>query len=496
MLAASSPQEAPVSDTPPVPIQYTSRDYASLRTDLISSIPTWLPEWTNRSESDFGIVLIEMLAYIGDIQGYYIDRVANEAFISTAVQRASVLSLAQMIDYRPTGMAAANVTLSFTASDQMGAPVFVPAGTQVSTVADTTQDPVIFETDEDLYVPIGGTATVTASEGETVSEDASSPVGVSDGSSDQVFSLYRTDIIEDSLRLFVDEDGLGTGSAVEWRPVSHLIDASAEDRAYATLTDETGLTWVLFGDDVNGRIPTQGAIITATYRVGQGETGNVGSGTLRELVSPIVGIDAVVNPGAATGGADVESMASIRRNAPRSLTVLERAVTTDDYALLAQKVPGVLHAHAVASVYTNVVLYIAPVGGGAPTTALQNAVLNDLSTKKMINTSITIQPPTYVPIDVTIDPLHVLPQYDRQVVEVSVYNAVAEVFDITRVGFGHRVTLSQIYRAIQEVPGVDYAVVTVLSSTGSGLEDVVLADNEIPEAGTITITSSGGLIGS
>lgn len=484
-------------ESSPIPLDYTSRDYASIRTDLVNGIPSWLPEWTNRTEGDFGIVLIEMFAYVGDILGYYIDRVANESFISTAVQRASVLSLAQMIDYRPTGLAAASATLTFTASAEIGSSVTVPAGTRVSTVPDVGRDPVIFETDDEVVVPIGGNAQVTASEGQTRTEDSVSPVGVSNGSSDQVFSLYYTDIIDDTLSVSIDEDGDGPQSAVQWQHIDHLIDASAEDRVYSTQTDENGVTYLLFGDDVNGRIPTQGAVITATYRVGLGTTGNVGANTLTELVNPVVGIDAVTNPSAASGGADVESLDSIRRNAPRSLTVLERAVTTDDYELLAEKVPGVLHARAVAAVYTNVILYIAPTGGGAPSTTLQNSVLNDLSTKKMINTSLTVQAPTYVPINVTIDPVNVLPQYDRQEVETAVFNAVIDVFDVANVDFGYRVTLSQIYRAIQNVEGVDYAVVTVLSLTAAGLsQEILVGEGEIPEPGTITVNATGGLIGS
>jgi uncharacterized phage protein gp47/JayE len=485
-----------MAETAPVPIDYTSRDYAAIRSDLIAAIPDWLPEWTNRTESDFGIVLIEMFAYVGDILGYYTDRVANEAFIGTAVQRSSVLSLASMIDYRPAGRAAANVTLSFTISSAVGAPVTIPAGTQVSTLPSAAEDPVVFETDEAITIGIGTTDTVTATEGTTMTEDGAAPVGISDGAPDQYFGLYYPDIIEDSLVVSVDEDGVGAGLAAVWRYVPHLIDATSEDRVYTTLTDENNITYIQFGDDVNGRVPTAGAVVTATYRVGQGVVGNVGSGTLVEMVTPVVGVASVINPGAATGGADEESIESIRRQAPRSLTVLERAVTTDDYAYLAEKVPGVLHAKATASVYTNVQLAIAPVGGGAPSTALKNSVLNDLSTKKMIGTSLTAIDPTYVAINVTVNPLNVLPQYNRQTVETAVANAVTNVFAIENVDFGYRVTLSQIYRAIQEVEGVDYAVVTVLSTTGSGLADVTVADDEIPTDGTISITSTGGLIGS
>src|SRR6185369_4828268 len=71
-------------------IDYLARDYNSFRQALIDLIPAKLPEWTDRSEADFGIVLIELFAYMADILSYYQDRVANEAFLNTEQERRSV----------------------------------------------------------------------------------------------------------------------------------------------------------------------------------------------------------------------------------------------------------------------------------------------------------------------------------------------------------------------------------------------------------------------
>ncbi len=79
------------------PIDYTSRDYAAFRQDMIDAIPTRLPEWTSRSPNDFGITLIELFAYMGDILSFYGDRIANEAFLETATLRSSVLKIAAML---------------------------------------------------------------------------------------------------------------------------------------------------------------------------------------------------------------------------------------------------------------------------------------------------------------------------------------------------------------------------------------------------------------
>ena len=83
-------------------IDYTSRDYASILSDMTTLIPNFSPNWTNRDPADFGMTLLELFSYMGDILNYYIDRAANEAFIATATQRSSVLQIANLLGYTPT----------------------------------------------------------------------------------------------------------------------------------------------------------------------------------------------------------------------------------------------------------------------------------------------------------------------------------------------------------------------------------------------------------
>lgn len=481
-----------------VPIDYSSRDYASVRADLIAAIPSYLPEWTNRSETDFGITLIELFAYQADMLSYYTDRIANEAFITTAVQRASVLSLAAMLDYRPAGLGAARAALSFGISaNAPGFTVTIPARTQVSTRGELGADPVIFETDVAVTIAKGATGSVAATEGRSVSEDATNPVGISNGFADQAFTLYHTSVIDGSLTVYVDEDGTGPAARLPWRFVDHLIDGSSDERVYSTFTNEDGVVYILFGDNVNGRIPVTGSVITAEYRTGVGQRGNVGAHSLTEIVSTIVGVDSVTNPNNAVGGADVESIESIRRRAPRSLTTLDRAVTLADYETLALKVSGVALAKAHAGVYTSVLLYIAPSGGGAPPASLKNNVQNYLVDKKMAGTTITVGEPTYTPVNIIVSPLHVLPQYNRSQTETAVRNRLGALFALSEVDFGFRVTLSAVYKAINEIEGVDYAVLFALHvGVTASLGDVLLEPHQIPVLGNLSIASSGGLIGS
>jgi hypothetical protein len=152
---------ATVSDVIPTtlvtpPVDYTSRDYQSIVNDLVNLIPSYLPEWTDRSPGDFGIVLLELFAYMGDILNYYSDRIANESFISTAQQRQSVLNLANLLDYTPHNNVAAGVMLLFTLNQPSPNPVLIPAPqstggpTQIGT--SLTNQPVVFEVSQDTWL--------------------------------------------------------------------------------------------------------------------------------------------------------------------------------------------------------------------------------------------------------------------------------------------------------------------------------------------------------
>src|SRR4051794_18234958 len=116
-------------------LDYTSRDFTALRSELVRLANTIMPEWTTVGEtSDFGTVILELFAYVGDILNFYIDRTSIESFLATAIRPQSVYYLADMLGYKPTGQAAASVDLTITAytpdpTDPLD-PITIPAGTK------------------------------------------------------------------------------------------------------------------------------------------------------------------------------------------------------------------------------------------------------------------------------------------------------------------------------------------------------------------------------
>lgn len=508
-----------------LPIDYSSRDYQSILNDLLTAIPSYLPEWTSTSPSDLGIALLELFSYQADILNYYVDRIGNEAFLPTAQQLSSVYNLAYLIDYTPTGVSPSSAVLTLGVMN--GSPSFtLAARSQFSTASTSASLPITFETSVAHSFPANATGAtvyyssttengidtpITVIQGESVYSEA---IGTSNGTASQDYTLYNTGVIENSVIVYVDE---GAG-AMPWTPVQHLSDVGPYDASYALAIDATGVIYVNFGDGVNGRIPNPQALISATYRVGGGSSTNVGANQITVDKTQLGYFSTVTNTVGATGGADAENISQIQNNAPKSITAAGRCVSIQDYAAVALTVPGVAKAQAVATYSPSaVILYIHPGGGPYAPLDLLNMVdaltpaLTDgspagngyLDVRKMAGTSITVLPPLYhsqtgyVPVDVSIT-LQVQPNYNQVFTEQSVLQALVNLFDLGSVDFGQRISLSSVYTTCQAVGGVAYLVVTVLCrhDNPETLGDVVCAPFEIPVLNnptTAIFTTTGGI---
>ena len=101
-------------------------------------------------------------------------------------------------------------------------------------------------------------------------------------------------------------------------------------------------------DGIEGaRLPSGESNLRVRYRKGLGVAGNVGAGKLSTLLSRPLGVAEVINPTAANGGEDAETLARARDNAPLTVLTLERAVSIDDYTNFARAFAGIDKAQAL-----------------------------------------------------------------------------------------------------------------------------------------------------
>lgn len=514
----------PVSNIP-VAVDYTSRDYYSLREDLVEIVKARVnqssqSQWSGDDPSDFGIALIEAFAYMGDILNYYIDRVANEGYLPTATRRESIINLAALYGYTPSGYTAANTVLTFTNSSSEA--IVIPAGTQVSgeVVKDDLSFEVIFTTTEDATIPAAtngasGYVEVQAKHGEAIStrdenlangpfDIAGELLGVSDGAANQTYQLYENQVVDGSIVVYVQN-----GDIFEpWTQVIHLSDFGPTEAVYSVTIDADNFVYINFGDGVSGAIPNVGAVIKAQYNVGGGVIGNISAKVINDvLMVPGIGSEelnqimayvAVSNEVVGSGGTDPETNESIRINAPKLLTALNRAVTLADYKNLALAVNEVGKANATAESAKSVVLYVAPKrsfgtaeefpGFNTANTTVQpdlTAIISDVAgfmeDKIQIGVGLKVFPPTYVPVQATISYTK-LPQYTEAQIKSAIKSKVLTEFSYDYQDFGAVISPKDIEYQLMQIPGVKIVKVSGLlraSGTQSGTTNLIGAPDEI-----------------
>lgn len=484
----------------PISVDYTSKDYYSIREELIERIQDRVPDWKANDPADFGVALVEAFSYVSDILSYYIDRNANEAFISTATQRDSVLNIARNYGYTPAGYRQALVELTFT--NTSGTEVTLPEGTVVSgeVVIEDTVNTIYFTTLADAVVAeqtgsTPGEATVTASHGRSVvlvSDDATTDgelIGTSDGLPGMLFELGETPVVEDSVEVYVQDGEL----FVKWTEVQHLTDYGPNDQVYVTTLDEDDIVTISFGDGVSGAIPTLYSEIRAKYIVGGGAGGNVDVDTLITL-SYVPGLSEVQltalqaditvnNTETAFAGSDPESTNQIRTAAPLTLRSNNRAVTLQDFATLALSVTGIGKANATAAVWSSVTVYIAPTRTATDTdnapglddlgnpTVEYDRLKEELETfydgKTLIGTTVTVSPPVYVDVNVTIQYTK-LTQYTTTEIETAIKQKMVTAFGYTNMFFEDTINPGDIAFQLLQIPGIQVANVTQLYRNGDG----------------------------
>jgi len=84
-----------------VPVDYTSRDFNSIKQDLVDHAKRYYPDtYQDFNEAGFGSLMMDTVAYVGDVLSYYVDYQANESFVDTASEFESLLSLGNQTGFK------------------------------------------------------------------------------------------------------------------------------------------------------------------------------------------------------------------------------------------------------------------------------------------------------------------------------------------------------------------------------------------------------------
>jgi Baseplate J-like protein len=199
---------------------------------------------------------------------------------------------------------------------------------------------------------------------------------------------------------------LNDGANNLWLPQTDLLSSTSEQTNFVPEIDSSGNTFLRFGDGQYGAAADEGETFIASYRVGNGNVGNVGRDTLVHVIAQPTQIAQVRNPLAAAGGVDGETLQHIQQTAPFAFNTQLRCVTEDDYGDQAELIAGVEAARGTfrwtGSWYTAFVSVEAD-GGNEPAAALVTAVKQDLNLLRMAGTDLQVEGAVIVGLDIAFE---------------------------------------------------------------------------------------------
>jgi hypothetical protein len=258
-----------------------------------------------------------------------------------------------------------------------------------------------------------------------------------------------------------------------WHEVPSLYGRGRLDRVYTIRQDDDSRSTIQFGDGRQGaRLPSGLNNVRLAYRKGIGAGGNLRAGQISMLLTRPLGVKAVVNPSAPTGGQDPEALADARKNAPLHVLTLERAVSIQDYVDFARTFAGIAKAYGVwieDARARGIYLTVAGPGGAA--------IPQGSDTMKNLIGALRRYGDSLLPLSVQgygvttfklKAKLKVEDDADPEKVTMAVAGALRNAYSFDARAFGQSVTIDEIYATIQNVPGVAAADIDQLYRTDTG----------------------------
>lgn len=311
--------------------------------DIKSNLKSFLQDHNNIKDYNFAgsniNTLLDVLAYNTYLNNFYLNMVANEMFLDTATVRDSIISHIKELNYVPRSYHSAKAVIDLQIFPS-GAPssIVIPKYTEFNTTINGASK--VFSTEDGITIKptqntSGGTVYVANNveifEGKTTRE-----FFTVDANSKFVAEISNPQVDTRHLTVNIKESNTSTVNAI-WSKADTLFGLTSTSNSYFIEPAKASKFRVTFGDGTFGKKPVLNNIVQLTYRVSSGTDGNNGkvftSGSSIDGHSNVV-VSTVTN---SLGGMEIESIDDIKFNAPKAFQVQERAVTANDYKILAQR---------------------------------------------------------------------------------------------------------------------------------------------------------------
>jgi hypothetical protein len=318
-------------------LRVTELDFDTIKQNL----KNFLKQQSEFTDYDFdgaGLsILLDILAYNTHYNAYYLNMVANESFLDTALLRDSVVSHAKTLGYTPYSTRAPVAIVNFTIDSTTTTPATatLPEGyaflsNQIDSKAYNfvvLNDTTVTKSNtqfffENLQIFEGQLITYSF-----IYDQGSNPK--------QVFTLPDTNIDTTTIKVVVNPSSSNTATAT-YTKVTDVLDISSTSEVFFLQEERGGNFQIYFGNDVVGKALPDGAIVSVTYLVTAGTEANkannfVATATVVDSLNNGLSDFTITPVSAASGGADRESVDNIKFSAAARFSTQNRLVTFKDY---------------------------------------------------------------------------------------------------------------------------------------------------------------------
>ena len=445
-------------------IQITDLDFNTIKTNLKKYLQSQDTLKDYNYEGSALSNLLDLLAYNTQYNAYYLNMVANEMFLDSAIQRSSVVSHAKLLNYTPKSVTAPTATIDLKINEVTDASLTLPKFTNFLSEAIDGVNYKFVTIDNHTVNTNTYNNTVTFSnlivkQGEPVNltftyDAAANPSGI--------FEIPDTDVDTSTLTVVVQQSTSNSYSEV-YTLSKEYLELNSSSASYFLQEGTNGYYQIYFGDGVLGKALTDGNVILISYITSSG-TSATGANTF-VLMDSISGYSNTVVTGVSSAiqGSDKESIASIKYTAPKSYSAQGRAVTKEDYIYLIQNNSGIFPVDAVnvwggedndPPVYGVIFVAIKPKGGYSLTNSQKTIIETEII--KPISV-VTVKPKiidvdyTYLVVNSNILYSPKLTQYSTSQLQTLVYTAIQTFAASTLNTFNSTFQLSGLISAVQAV---------------------------------------------
>jgi len=314
-------------------LRVTELDFDAIKTNL----KTYLKAQTEFKDYDFegsGMnILLDTLAYNTHYLGFNANMLANEMFLDSASLRSSVVSHAKTLGYETTSTRAPYATINISLSTDANTKT-MSAGTAFTTTVDDND--YQFVTVADVTSSNTGSSipfdSVKIYEGSYITTKYT--VDTSDV--DQKFLLRDANSDTSTLTVKIQTSSSDT-TTTTYTKATDITQLSSNSTVYYLQETDSGLYEVYFGDGTVSKALADGNIVVLQYVItNKSEANGASSFTAPSSIDGVTGIT-VTTVANAVGGADAETIQSIKLNAPLDYATQGRCVTVDDYKTYTKK---------------------------------------------------------------------------------------------------------------------------------------------------------------